>query len=191
MNARTGFLLAAVVLLVAIGALSSFARPDHGQRNHEIFTEMAYSVAPDPWSPNEYFADGKTVQPLVAGVVPRGAAPFSYGAGPEEALRAGDELVNPVAADDPEIATRGAELYRVHCLSCHDARGNGKGPVVLRGMLPPPSLHAARALSLRDGELFHIITRGQGNMADYAAELSGRERWLVVRWMRRLQEEGP
>ena len=135
--------------------------------------------------------DGRTQQPLVAGVVVHGRRPFPYGVGPEEAARAGIELINPVDLGDALVLERGAESYRINCLPCHDARGAGRGPVTLRGMLPPPSLHAARATAMPDGEVVHIITRGQGNMPSAASRLAPHERWEVVAHVRRLQQEGP
>ena len=55
-------------------------------------------------------------------------------------------------------------------------------------MLPPPFLTAARATQMADGEMFHILTYGQGNMASYAAQLTREERWMVIRHVRSLQE---
>ncbi len=182
-------------ICVALVGLQAALRPDPEVRHLEIFTEMAYSHAAESFTPNPWFADGKTQQALVAGVVPRGMLPFRYGTGPDEAKRAGVELVSPLAtaneADAQAAAREGKDLYRIYCLVCHDARGNGEGPVVFRGMLPPPSLHADRARLMADGEMFHILTRGQGNMASYAAQLSRSERWAVIAHVRRLQEEGP
>jgi len=190
-GSRIAFALSAVSCLAVLAVAWTLSRPDPSRRNFEVFTEMAYSRAYESFSPNSNFADGKTIQPLVAGVVPRKAAPFPYGDGPEEAARAGDELLDPLPPPDRASAAAGAELYRIYCVVCHDARGGGRGPVTSRGMLPPPSLHAARATTIKDGEMFHVLTRGQGNMSSYAAELSVAERWQVIRHVRRLQEEGP
>lgn len=190
LGSRTVFLLSVLLVLSALALAGAGLAADPERRNVEIFTEMVRGLRVDAYEPNAYFVDGRTLQALPAGVVARGFPPFPYGTGPEEAARAGRELQNPLP-DDVGTRARGAELYRISCLPCHDARGNGKGKVVLRGMLPPPSLHAARALSVADGELFHIITRGQGNMAPYAAQLSPTERWQVVQHLRALQKEGP
>ena len=190
-NTRLVFLAWTAGLCVALLALQALLRPDPDQRHFEIFTEMAYSHAAEAFTPNPWFADGKTLQPLVAGVVPRGQLPFPYGDGPDEAKRAGEELLPPADPGDARSQGEGAELYRIYCLTCHDARGNGEGPVVFRGMLPPPSLHADRAKLMADGEMFHVLTRGQGNMAAYAAQLDPAERWNVIRHVRRLQQEGP
>lgn len=178
-------------LCLGLIALQAVLRPDPDVRHFEIFTEMSYSHAAEAFTPNAWFANGMTQQSLVAGVVPRGQRPFPFGTGAEEAKRAGEELASPIDMDDATAARTGAELYRVYCLTCHDARGNGEGPVVFRGMLPPPSLHADRARLMADGEMFHVLTRGQGNMASYAAQLSPTERWAVIAHVRRLQEEGP
>jgi mono/diheme cytochrome c family protein len=183
------FLAAMAVLTVVLAGVHVVMRPDPGQRNFEIFTEMVYSKAYESYSPNPNFPDGKTLQPLVAGVVPRGQIPFLFGEGAEEAVRAGEVLVSPLPLDERPHES-GSRLYAIYCLVCHDARGTGTGPVVLRGMLPPPSLHADRALQMKDGEMFHIVTRGQGNMAAYASQLDERERWLVIQHVRSLQQEG-
>ena len=190
-RSRQIFLGLALGLLLGLAFVEQLTATDPEQRNWEVFTEMAYSKAFEAHTANPAFADGKTIQPLVAGVVPRGVRPFRYGDGEDEAQRAGRELTDPLPEPDGASTAQGAELYRVYCLPCHDARGGGRGPVVLRGMLPPPSLHAQRAVGMADGQLFHVLTRGQGNMAAYTAQLSVDERWLVVRHVRRLQEEGP
>ena len=191
LGTRSAFLTAAVVVLALVAAAGSLLKADPGRRNLNIFTEMVVSRAAEAFSTSAAFTDGKTLQALPPGVVARGVPRFAYGDGPEEAARAGRELANPLPADAATL-TRGAELFRVYCLPCHDARGGGQGPVVLRGMTPPPSLHGTRATGAADGELFHVLTRGQGtNMASYVAQLSPTERWQVIHHIRALQKEGP
>lgn len=184
-----GYLIVAAVIAVCSLLLAKLMETDPKQRNLEIFTEMVYSKAVESFTPSSKLPGGMAQQPLVAGVVPRGFLPLPFGPGPEEAKRAGIELQNPFTGDDQALA-RGQRLYAIYCVNCHDAGGNGRGPIVQRGMLPPPSLHAARALELPDGEMFHILTFGQGNMASHAAQLSRDERWQVLLYVRRLQEEG-
>jgi len=184
-----GYLIVAAVISAVVLFLNSFLRPDYSQRNSEIFTEMVYSRAYESFSPSPFLPGGVTQQPVAEGVVVRGQSPLYFGPGTEEAQRAGRELLNPIAGDDSAALANGAELYITYCVICHDAGGNGKGTVVMRGMLPPPSLHAVRAKDMADGEMFHILTHGQANMASYAAQLSPTERWQVVRYVRKLQEE--
>ena len=187
-NAR-GFLIVAAVVIGLLTALHQLVRPNYGERNFELLTEMVYSKAGESFAANRALPGGHTQQPLVPGVVPRDSRPLHYGAGEEEALRAGRELRSPLSPDDTTALARGRELYGIYCALCHGAGGDGDGPVSRRGMLPPPSLFALRATGMADGQMFHILTNGQGTMASYSAQLSPEERWRVVLHVRSLQEE--
>ncbi len=188
MNASArGYIIAAAIAAVLVLLLDQLVSADLTQRNHEIFTEMMYSKAGEPFARNEALPGRRTQQPLVEGTIVRGQMPLGFAAGAEEALRAGRELMSPIATDDRQVRDRGAELYAIYCTVCHDAGGNGKGPVVLRSKLSPPSLLASRAMGMPDGELFHVLTYGQGNMASHAAQLTEEERWQVITHVRTLQ----
>lgn len=189
MSGARGYIVIAVLVGLVVFGLRALMRVDHSERNLEIFTEMVYSKAGESNSSSAALPGGLTQQPLVAGVIPRGLMPLRFGTSPEEAQRMGRELTSPFSAGDTARLDRGRELYGVYCSVCHDPAGDGQGSVTQRGMLPPPSMHAARALQLSDGELFHILTFGQGNMASYAAQLTREERWEVILHLRALQEQ--
>ena len=57
-------------------------------------------------------------------------------------------------------------------------------------MTRPPSLRAERAMRLADGHLFHVVTKGQGNMASYAVQIPPEDRWKTILHVRRLQSAG-
>jgi mono/diheme cytochrome c family protein len=61
--------------------------------------------------------------------------------------------------------------------------------VTKQGVPPPPSLLAERALRMADGQMYHIITFGQGNMAAYASQVEREDRWRVINYVRELQKE--
>ena len=42
-------------------------------------------------------------------------------------------------------------------------------------------------MQMKDGQLFHILTHGQNNMASYASQLSREDRWNVIVYVRSLQ----
>jgi mono/diheme cytochrome c family protein len=185
-----GLIPTALAVAAALFGLHLMLRSDPQQPGWEFFPDMARSIAAESFAADALLPGGMVLQPPVAGVVVRGTEAFAFGAGPEEQKRAGLELQSPIAAGDAAAITRGEQVYRSFCIVCHDARGDGKGTVVLRGMLPPPSLNGARALALADGELFHILTRGQGNMASYAAQIPPLDRWSVIAYVRKLQAGG-
>ena len=122
-------------------------------------------------------------------VAHRGAAPFDYGFGSEEAVRAGAALVNPFTAD-ADALKRGERVYAITCANCHGADGETKPPAVLRGVVGPPSLLGARAMAMKDGEIFHVITKGQGKMPSHAAIVDPDDRWKAILHVRALQREG-
>lgn len=186
MNDVRSYIITAVVVILFCAGLRAVISEDTSQRNYRFIPEMVVSGTIESFDAD---ADGTIMQPLVSGVVARGHLPLRYADGPEEAQRAGRELANPITEPSFADQDEGKNLYAIYCTVCHDVGGNGRGPVVLRGFLPPPSLHAARALAMADGEMFHILTHGQGNMASYASQLSREERWKVILHVRRLQEE--
>ena len=83
---------------------------------------------------------------------------------------------------------RGAETYNVFCISCHGSKGAGDGPVTKRGFPPPPPLPTGKSVQMKDGQLFHILTYGQGSMAPMVAQLSRERRWDVINFVRTLQK---
>ena len=130
----------------------------------------------------------KTGQSLMLppeGSVPMGFTPFTYGAGPEEAKRAGRELGNPLEGAPANLA-RGKQVFETICFVCHGMKGEGDGPII--GRFPnPPSLMAAHAKSLPDGQIFHVITRGQGIMPPHAVQVLAEDRWRVILYLRQIQ----
>jgi mono/diheme cytochrome c family protein len=88
------------------------------------------------------------------------------------------------------IVSRGKKLFETNCLMCHGSAGFGDGQLAQRGV-PTVSLLSDKARALTDGQIFHVLTLGQGqNMASYAAQLSEQERWLIAGYVRKLQKQG-
>ncbi|MFQ5627575.1 MAG: c-type cytochrome [bacterium] len=161
------------------------------KRNFEFSPDMARSVAYKAQSPNPFFASGFTQQAPVESTIARGYLPFRYGASVEESIRAGDELKSPFDAENPADLKRGQHLYQTFCQVCHGAGGAGDGPVARRGFPPPPSLLLDNARNMQDGQIFHIITFGFKNMPAYAAQIERADRWHVIAYIRKLQENQP
>ncbi len=177
-----------LVFLTSLG-LNWAARRDPTQPNREPLPEMVRTPRYNAFAPNPNFVDGKTLRPPVPGTIPRGYLPLHYTAAKEDALRAGEELQSPLASADAGAAQRGAFVFTNFCLECHGAAGRGDGPVTLRGVPAPPSLLAERALNMKDGQMFHVLTYGQGNMPPYAAQLSREDRWKAILFVRSLQKQ--
>jgi mono/diheme cytochrome c family protein len=178
-----------LVLLVAIVALNWLTATNPAQPNQEFMPQMAHSARSNTFSANPNLPDGQTQQPPVPRTIARGMMPLHFQATPENALRAGEELHNPLRADDVRAQQRGASVFANYCQVCHGSAGKGDGSVVQRGVPPPPSFLAEKALRLKDGQMFHILTMGQGNMASYAGQLSREDRWRAILHVRTLQKQ--
>ncbi len=178
-------LAACIVVLIVV---SWMIGGNTEEPNYEFLPGMLYSIPYDTFAANEHFPDGKTMQTPIPGTIPRGHMPLHYAATPEDATRAGEELKNPFAAE-ADYLQRGAEVYAAFCIPCHGAGGRGDGPVTKRGYPPPPSLFAENSMRMKDGQIFHIITYGQGNMSAHAAQLSPDDRWKIIFHIRSLQEK--
>jgi mono/diheme cytochrome c family protein len=180
-----------VVGIVACLGFSFFLRRDFSQPNYELIPErqMARSPAFGTYAPNPNFADGMTLRRPVPGTIFQGWKAFPYGPEQHEAKRAGEELKNPLSIHDASNRQLGAALYASYCQLCHGPTGNGDGAVSKRGFPLPLSFLKPQALDLKDGEMFHILTLGKGNMPGHALQLSDTERWAVVLHIRVLQNK--
>jgi len=179
--------LVLILLLATAGILAWSIRKDQSRPNFEIMPDMARSVPYDSFSQAEAFPDAKTMQQPAPRTIPRGFRPFAYEATEEDAIRAGEELTNPYSGEDVEEARQGGRVYLSFCLPCHGPKGAGDGAAVKRGFPAPPALSSPDSRALPDGRIFHLITRGQGNMPAHGAQISQEDRWRAVLHIRSLQ----
>ena len=185
-------ILNAVLLLALLGAAAlAWMRSDAAKTNYELFPDMAHSVRSNAFAPNANLANGQTLQAPPAGSIPRGFMPLHYAATPQDAARAGEELVSPDVPVNERALQRGTQVFANFCSECHGASATGNGPVAQRGYPPPPSLLAEHAVKMKDGQLFHILTYGQNNMPSYASQLSRQDRWDAIAYVRSLQAAVP
>jgi mono/diheme cytochrome c family protein len=148
-----------------------------------LFPGMEESVPYDAYDPHPVL--GQTLRNPPEGTVPYGASVFPYGTGETEAKRAGEQLENPIPSDRKELA-RGKVVYERFCAVCHGKSGDGDGPII--GRFPnPPNLKGGHTRAMKDGQLFHVLTRGQGIMVSYAVQVRPEDRWRLVHYIRSLQ----
>lgn len=177
-------------IAICLGALPFVGR-DLTEPNHELVPErqMARSAAFGSFAPNPNFADEVTFRQPAPGTIARGVQPFPYAPTPADAARAGKEVANPLSLASAPARKQGAALYAAYCQCCHGPTGNGDGPVSGRGFPAPLSFLKPQAMDMKDGEMFHILTYGKGNMPPHALQLAPADRWAVVLHVRVLQDK--
>jgi len=94
----------------------------------------------------------------------------------------------PVPVDEKVLA-RGADRYRIYCQPCHDAKGDGKGILFQRGNVPTASFHQEKILNYPDGQIFDVITNGQGLMPGYKWPIPPADRWAIISYVRELERK--
>jgi cytochrome c5 len=141
---------------------------------------------------NPFFADGRAMRSPIPGTVARGE------------LRDDDHyyrgLVGGELASEfpmrltPAILQRGRERYEIFCQPCHGLSGKGDGVVAQRAdrlqegtWTPPSSFHTDLVRSRPAGHIFNTITHGIRNMPPYGSQISVRDRWAIVAYVRALQ----
>jgi mono/diheme cytochrome c family protein len=133
-----------------------------------------------------YFEDGAAMRTPVAGTVARGQ------------LREDDAYYRGLKSDGTPIKSipvpitqalleRGQERFNIYCSPCHSRVGDGRGIMIARGYVPPPTFHDERLRNIEDGYIFNVITNGIRNMPPYRYQVPVEDRWAIVAYMRALQ----
>lgn len=90
----------------------------------------------------------------------------------------------PIPVDRVLIA-EGKSRFDLFCATCHGLLGDGNSEVAENMQLrKPPALFDPAIRSLPDGQIFRVISEGYGLMPAYAQNLTVRQRWAVVAYVR-------
>jgi mono/diheme cytochrome c family protein len=155
--------------------------------------DMANSRAYETYSTNPVFADGRTSQGPVAGTMKRGDDyPVHI-----EMDKVGDtanyfasrSLQNPIASLTAEKMKETERIYLINCGICHGAKLDGNGPLWKDGDGPYPSKPAtlvgdAKYEAMPEGQMFYSLTYGKNLMGSYASQLTAKQRWEVITYIK-------
>lgn len=146
------------------------------------FDFMLHQHRLNPQEASSFFADNFGMRKPVEGTVARGEIFYPFKGKPEEA---GSKLINPLLPTEENLKL-GREKYNTFCSPCHGWRGEGDSH--LNGQFPnPPSLHTDKLRNWTDGRIYHVIVEGQNVMPSYARQLTEKERWAIILYIRALQ----
>jgi len=179
----------------------------------EIFQDMDHQAKVKFQTKSDFFADGLGARQLVKHTVPMGfevptkpaSAPdakppmygFSNGLDYYSTGKLGDfygDGLPEQIAPDKALLQRGERQYGIYCAVCHGTSGNGKGVTSKYGILAAFNFHQAGAMDptnpgayRADGAIYDVITNGKGLMGPYGGNLTVRDRWAIVAYIRTLQ----
>jgi mono/diheme cytochrome c family protein len=205
------FFLNYILVAVAVISFAGFRGHKFEQTPFEIFPDMDDQAKVKYQEESQFFADGHAMRHPVAGTMPIGyqmpskpasagyeaqEIEFTHGTGYLYTGKMGDFYGDGFPAELPvtaELIKRGQERYNINCSVCHGLAGNGKGiftkysAVLPTDMTGPGFDDAANPAYRPDGKIFDTITNGWNQMGGYGANITVKDRWAIVAYVRTLQ----
>lgn len=173
-------------LLLALPWLAA-CNIDKSKPNIELIQDLMESPALRPQEYDETAPNGISQRVPPDNTVPRGFRPYEFAKDYEGAQRQKNPLEGDMSQD---VLTVGMKYYNTNCQVCHGSRGEGgeKQSVSEFMALKPPSLLSDKIRGWTDGNIYYVITMGQGVMGPYASHIPAQSRWQVVNYIRHLQK---
>ena len=192
-------LISAVILLAG-------CRFNNRSEGHAYMPDMVYSRAYETYAALDSSkftndtaqAGGKIYYDRmpVAGTVAREEMPaFPLAmdkAGDSTNYVASKSVMNPLPTLSTADSVEAARLYLVNCGICHGTKLDGNGPLYNDGNGPfaakPKNLVSdPTTTSMPDGQMFYSVTYGKNAMGSYASQLSTKQRWMVIHYIKGMQ----
>ncbi len=133
----------------------------------------------------------------VYGTVARGEEmPFHIAkdaAGDSTNYNASKSVVNPIQSLTATELIEAKRLYLINCGICHGTNLDGNGPLYKGGEGPyaakPATLVGdAKYEAMTDGQMFYSVNYGKGQMGSYSAQLTRKQRWQVIAYIKTKQK---
>ena len=132
----------------------------------------------------------------VAGTMARGdELPFPFAMdklGDSANYVASKQFQNPLPALTDVEMKEAERLYLVNCGVCHGMKLDGNGPLYKDGNGPFPSKPATlvgdpKYEAMPEGQMFYSITYGKNAMGSYASQITSKQRWMVIDYIKAQQ----
>jgi mono/diheme cytochrome c family protein len=99
---------------------------------------------------------------------------------------------NPVTSLTQEEMTETERLYLINCGICHGEKLDGNGPLWKDGAGPFPAKPATlkgdpKYDAMTEGTMYYSITYGRNLMGSYASQLTPKQRWDIVYYIKAKQ----
>ncbi|MEO6719252.1 MAG: cytochrome c [Ferruginibacter sp.] len=98
------------------------------------------------------------------------------------------QVKNPLPPLVGKDSLEASRLFNINCAICHGANAQATGPLATSGKVGAiANLTLPQYVAMADGTMYHTINYGKNNMGSYASQLSRKERWQMVQYIRTLQ----
>jgi mono/diheme cytochrome c family protein len=167
---------------------------------HVYMPDMAYSRAYETYADHSFLAADSinyNNKPVPGTISREEDLPFPIAKdnpGDTTNYHAAREVKSPLDSLSAKDAEEAERLYLINCGICHGAKLNGNGPLYNDGKGPypvaPKNLVADPVVSVMpEGQIFYSVEYGKNTMGSYASQLSRKQRWMVIRYIKNKQLE--
>ncbi|ULQ55535.1 cytochrome c [Flavihumibacter rivuli] len=186
------------IIAVLIGAASITACSEVKREPGKVYMpDMAYSRAVETYNDNRQLQEqgiNYTAKP-VAGTVSRDEEViYKMLADTTGSYVTSSSLKNPLPLLDSAQTVEAERIYLINCGICHGAKLDGNGPLYKGGDGPYPAKPATLVgdplyEAMSEGTMFHSITYGKNLMGAYASQVTPKQRWMIVHYIKAKQRE--
>lgn len=194
-------LLPGIAIIAAV--FTSCVPHDPNGPGYEFMPDMYRSSSYKAGEDNPVFSNGLTNQEPVTGTISHSfdrskivnVMPYPFANTPSGRDSAIAFLKNPLQRTDENVE-EGKRLFEIYCAVCHGKTGAGDGSVVKILLakenygLQPPAYNSDQLKNATEGQIFHAMQYGKGNMGPYTSQLTAEERWKIVFHVQDLQGGG-
>lgn len=160
--------------------------------------DMAYSRAYETYADQSNLAEKGihyTSMPVAGTISREEEVPFPIAKdapGDTTNYVASKQVKSPIDSLSAKDEAEAERLYLINCGICHGAQLNGNGPLYKDGTGPypvaPRNLIADPVVSVMpEGQMFYSVAYGRNLMGAYASQLSRKQRWQVIRYIKNKQ----
>ena len=167
---------------------------------HVYMPDMAYSRAYETYADHSNLAEkgiNYTNMPVAGTIARDEEMPFHIikdVPGDSTHYVASKQVKSPIDSLSAKDADEAERLYLINCGICHGPKLNGNGPLYKDGTGPYPAKPAtlvgdAKYEVMPEGQMFYSVAYGKNMMGSYASQLSRKQRWMVIRYIKNKQTE--
>ena len=189
---RKNILLTGTLALALVFAGCGGVRRDEGR---VYMPDMAYSRAYETYASTAALQEAGVhynARP-VEGTVARGALAAYPFANDSVGYARSAEVKSPLDASAIDM-TEAERIYLINCGICHGTKLDGNGPLWKGGdgpytAAPRNLISDPLTMNMAEGTMFHSITYGKNLMGGYGSQLSSKQRWEIVAYIKQKQKE--
>ncbi len=151
--------------------------------------DMSYSRAYEAYAPNNLKEEGINYVPYpVEGTIRRGDL-FPYTLpNDSNGYKMSAQVKDPLPALDTIQMGEAQRLFNINCAICHGPNIDAQGPLATGAKVPAvANLTLPQYVEMPEGTMFHSVTYGKGNMGSYASQLTRKQRWMVIQYVKSRQ----